>query len=45
MVIVGIIVLVFVFLMVGAGINGVNKAKSAAYLAAKYDEQKRNSKI
>lgn len=40
MLIVGITVFVFIFLMVGAGINGVNKAKSAAYLASKYDEKK-----
>lgn len=36
-----ILVLVGIFLMVGAGKQGVNKAKSAAYLAGKHDEERK----
>ena len=36
-----VIVLAIVFLFIGAGIQGVNKAKAAAYLASKYDEQRK----
>lgn len=34
-----VFVLISLFLMVGAGINGLNKAKADAYLAGKYKEE------